>query len=217
MEQRECHGRSTESRRVSLMPLLRRVGHRRLSGKDRDVAERMKRFDRTIALRDATLVHTRPIRADDAPRLMALYDRLSGDTRYHRFFSVVRRLPPDWARFFANVDYDSRLALVVESPEDPDILNRGRSLRADQRAGYWRGCFRDSGQLAGAWARHDVIQGPPDGSRAERRPALPRVGPGRLPSHARPHRPIREVRQRSIEQGVVELRFTARAIESPAS
>lgn len=64
----------------------------------------------------------RPIRADDAPRLVALYDHLSGDTRYQRFFSVMQRLPPDWARFLANVDYESRLALVVESPDDHDTL-----------------------------------------------------------------------------------------------
>ena len=64
----------------------------------------------------------RPIRADDAPRLVTLYDHLSRDTRYHRFFSVMQRLPPDWARFLADVDYEARLALVVESPEDPDAL-----------------------------------------------------------------------------------------------
>ena len=87
-----------------------------------DAAERLKRFDRAIALRDGTLARMRPIRADDAPRLVALYDHLSRDTRYSRFFSVMQRLPPDWARFLANVDYESRLALVVESPDDPDTL-----------------------------------------------------------------------------------------------
>jgi RimJ/RimL family protein N-acetyltransferase len=85
-------------------------------------ATRLVRFDRPVALRDGTLVRMRPIRADDAPRLVTLYDRLSRDTRYHRFFSVMRRLPPDWARFLAEVDYRARLALVVEAPGDPDVL-----------------------------------------------------------------------------------------------
>jgi hypothetical protein len=67
----------------------------------------------------------RPIRMDGAPRLVTLDDHLSRDTRYHRFFSVMRRLPPDWARFLADVDYEQRLALVIESPEDPDTLMRG--------------------------------------------------------------------------------------------
>ena len=75
-----------------------------------------------MPLRDGTHVRMRPIRADDAPRLVALYDRLSRDTRYHRFFSVMRRLPPDWARFLADVDYRTRLALVVQAPDDPDTL-----------------------------------------------------------------------------------------------
>ena len=32
----------------------------------------------------------------------------------------MRRLPPDWARFLANVDYVTRFALVAESPVPGD-------------------------------------------------------------------------------------------------
>jgi GNAT superfamily N-acetyltransferase len=99
------------------------------SDEKRDIRERMAPaapdpviFDRLVSLRDGTRVRMRPIRADDAPRLQALYDRLSRDTRYQRFFSVMQRLPPDWARFLAQVDHCSRQALVVESPTDPDAL-----------------------------------------------------------------------------------------------
>ena len=56
----------------------------------------------------------RPIHADDEPRLGDLYDRLSRQTAYQRFFTVMRRLPPDWAHFLANVDYARRFALVAE-------------------------------------------------------------------------------------------------------
>jgi len=80
------------------------------------------RFDREITLRDGSRVRMRPIRPDDEPRLVALYDHLSRDTRYQRFFSVMRRLPPDWARFLATVDYARRFALVAEAPGDPDTL-----------------------------------------------------------------------------------------------
>src|SRR5689334_3996974 len=75
-----------------------------------------------VELRDGTRVRLRPIRPDDEPRLVELYDRLSQDSRYHRFFSVMRRLPLNWARFLANVDYVRRLALVVEAPRDPQTL-----------------------------------------------------------------------------------------------
>jgi hypothetical protein len=89
---------------------------------DRPPDDRLVRFDRTVTLRDGTGVHVRPIRATDAPGLVALYDHLSRDTRYYRFFSVMQRLPPDWARLLATVDYRSRLALVAEAPDDPDTL-----------------------------------------------------------------------------------------------
>src|ERR1700758_918640 len=80
------------------------------------------RFDRELTLRDATRVRMRPIRPDDEPRLVALYEHLSRDTRYHRFFSVMQRLPTDWAHFLANVDYARRFALLAEAPGDAETL-----------------------------------------------------------------------------------------------
>jgi RimJ/RimL family protein N-acetyltransferase len=71
-------------------------------------------LQREIALRDGTRLELRPIRPEDEQRLAELYDRLSRHTAYQRFFTVMRRLPPDWAHFLANVDYRRRLALVVE-------------------------------------------------------------------------------------------------------
>ena len=56
----------------------------------------------------------RPIRPEDARRLMEFHERLSRHTAYQRFFTLMNRLPPDWAHFLANVDYRRRLALVVE-------------------------------------------------------------------------------------------------------
>jgi RimJ/RimL family protein N-acetyltransferase len=79
----------------------------------------LSRFDRVLTLRSGERVRVRPIRPDDEPRLSELYDRLSRDTRYHRFFTVMRRLPPDWAHFLANVDYDRRFAVVAEDLAAP--------------------------------------------------------------------------------------------------
>lgn len=77
------------------------------------------RFERALTLRGGELVRVRPIRPDDEPRLVELYDRLSRDSRYQRFFTVMRRLPPDWAHFLANVDYQTRFALVAEEIGTP--------------------------------------------------------------------------------------------------
>jgi len=66
-----------------------------------------------VTLRNGAAVRLRPIRPDDAPRLLAVCDRLSARTVYQRFFSV-RRLRPEEAHAFANVDDRERMAVVAE-------------------------------------------------------------------------------------------------------
>lgn len=94
----------------------------------REPADYPRGLEGTVTLRDGARVRIRPIRPDDAPRLCALYDRLSADTAYQRFFTVMRRLPPDWARVFATVDYRRRLALVAEHDAggEPELIGVGR-------------------------------------------------------------------------------------------
>ena len=70
-------------------------------------------LDRAVALRNGASVGLRPIRPDDAPRLMALCHRLSPHTVFQRFFSP-RRLRAEDAHALANVDYLERMALVAE-------------------------------------------------------------------------------------------------------
>jgi RimJ/RimL family protein N-acetyltransferase len=83
-------------------------------------------LERELALRDGSVVRIRPIRPDDAPGLQALHGRLSRESAYQRFFAIVRRLPPDWARILASVDYQRRLALVVEAGAGADLVGVGR-------------------------------------------------------------------------------------------
>jgi acetyltransferase len=77
-----------------------------------------RELERDLVLGDGARVQIRPIRPEDAPRLIAAYERLSAHSAYQRFFSVRRRLPPDWARFLATVDYRQRLALIAQGVED---------------------------------------------------------------------------------------------------
>jgi len=83
-----------------------------------------RELEHDVVLRDGARVRIRPIRPEDEPRLVSLYDRLSEYTAYQRFFTILKRLPPDWARFFANVDYQQRLALVaeIEVAGKPDLV-----------------------------------------------------------------------------------------------
>jgi RimJ/RimL family protein N-acetyltransferase len=87
-----------------------------------------------VKLRNGSYAHIRPIRPDDAPRLQELYSRLSRETAYHRFFTVMKRLPPDWAQILATVDYHRRLALVAEhdGAHGVEIVGVGRYEPTDE-------------------------------------------------------------------------------------
>jgi RimJ/RimL family protein N-acetyltransferase len=91
-------------------------------------------LERELTLRDGSVVRIRPIRPDDAPRLQELHSRLSNQTAYQRFFTVVKRLAPDWARVLATVDYHRRLALVVEpcASAEPGLIAVGRYDATDE-------------------------------------------------------------------------------------
>jgi len=93
-----------------------------------------KELEREVTLRDGSRLRLRPIRPEDQDRLIAFYDGLSRHTAYQRFFAVMKRLPPDWARLLANVDYERRLALIAEHgpPEAPELVGVARYEPTDQ-------------------------------------------------------------------------------------
>ena len=93
-----------------------------------------KELEREITLRDGSRLRLRPIRPEDQDRLSAFYDGLSRQSAYQRFFAVMKRLPPDWAHFLANVDYERRLALIAEhgTPEAPELIGVARYEQTDQ-------------------------------------------------------------------------------------
>jgi len=93
-------------------------------------------LERQIALKNGETLRIRPIRPDDEPRLVELYNRLSRHTVYQRFFTVMRRLPPDWVHYFANVDYRRRLALVAEreTVAGVELIGVGRYEPSDEES-----------------------------------------------------------------------------------
>ena len=88
-------------------------------------------LEHAIVLGDGARLLIRPIRPADEPRLVDFYDRLSQHTAYQRFFTIMKRLPPNWAHFLANVDYRRRLALIAE-PSPGELIAVARYETTDR-------------------------------------------------------------------------------------
>src|SRR5258706_3467214 len=84
-----------------------------------------------VLLSDGTTVHLRPIRPDDADRIVALHSRFSERTRYMRYFSAYPRIPQRDLDRFVNVDHSSREAFVVEHAGELIAVGRYERLGAD--------------------------------------------------------------------------------------
>jgi acetyl coenzyme A synthetase (ADP forming)-like protein len=93
------------------------------------MAEYPPEFELDIVLRDGEVAHVRPITPDDGQLLLDFFETLGPESRYFRFFRVKRQLDPEEVRFFTNVDYERRMALVVL--HDGRMVGVGRYDRLD--------------------------------------------------------------------------------------
>jgi acetyl coenzyme A synthetase (ADP forming)-like protein len=77
------------------------------------IAEYPVRFESDVVLRTGRTVHIRPVRAEDHPRLIDFYTRLSPESVHSRFFAICR---PEVAAAAspATVDYDREFGAVAE-------------------------------------------------------------------------------------------------------
>jgi L-amino acid N-acyltransferase YncA len=165
----------------------------------------------TVTATDGTRVSVRAIRPADAERLMAFHARLGEHTIYQRFFTVMKRLPPDWARMLAEVDYVTRLALVaeVETPGGLELAAVARyepTARADtvEVAFVVQDAWQDKG--LGTLLFHDLLQ-------AAQARGFRRFSAYVLASNRRMLDLINRfarVVERKLDQGVIEATFTLR-------
>ncbi|WP_246136429.1 bifunctional GNAT family N-acetyltransferase/acetate--CoA ligase family protein [Leekyejoonella antrihumi] len=72
-------------------------------------------WEADVVLRDGSVAQVRPIRPDDAPAIQDFHERQSDESIYLRFFAPLKRLSEKDLHRFTHVDYDRRVALVMES------------------------------------------------------------------------------------------------------
>ncbi len=75
-------------------------------------------WESDVVLTDGGTVHIRPVRPDDEDALLALYERMSADSIYLRFFSPVSAPSAQQLERLTTVDYEERLALVAQLGDD---------------------------------------------------------------------------------------------------
>jgi acetyl coenzyme A synthetase (ADP forming)-like protein len=77
------------------------------------VPEYPAQWESDVVLADGGTVRIRPIRRDDEGRLLGLYERLSDESLYLRFFSPVPRPTAAQLERITSVDYRDHMALVA--------------------------------------------------------------------------------------------------------
>jgi len=77
---------------------------------------------------DGMELFLRPIKPEDAPLLVDLFNHLSAASIYYRFFSPLKSLPTPMLARFTQIDYDREIALVAldQSGETERILGVAR-------------------------------------------------------------------------------------------
>ena len=89
-------------------------------------------WEADVVLRDGGTAHIRPIRPDDAEQLARFHHRLSEETIYFRFFSLVRELSEQDLTRFTVLDYVDRVALVATVADQVIGVVRYERIDAEQ-------------------------------------------------------------------------------------
>ena len=101
-------------------------------------------------------IFVRPIKPEDAPLLMELFENLSPDSRYLRFFSPMKSLSRDFLVRFTQIDYDRHIGLVALEGEGDEekMLGVARVIMGpDRKSGEFSVAVGDKWQGHGVGRR----------------------------------------------------------------
>ena len=89
-------------------------------------------WEADVLLADGGVARLRPIRPDDAQRLVEFYARVSPESKYLRFFAPYPRLTPRDVARFTQVDYIDRVAFIITLGEQMIGVGRYDRLEDDE-------------------------------------------------------------------------------------
>lgn len=78
-----------------------------------------KELEQSFDLPDGHVLLLRPIQPEDEPAMIALFDAMTEEERYMRFFSPMAHVPHQLAARLSQIDYDREMALVLTEPGLP--------------------------------------------------------------------------------------------------
>jgi acetyltransferase len=87
-------------------------------------------YEAHVTTKEKDRIFIRPIRPEDAPLLVELFNTLSPRSVYYRFFTPLKKLPHSMLARFTQIDYDREIALVAmpESESVEKILGVARVI-----------------------------------------------------------------------------------------
>lgn len=110
-------------------------------------------YQRYITLPDGTSVLLRPIRPEDEPMEAKLFEQLSRESIYFRFFGYIPQVDHEFLTRFTHIDYDREMAIVAETTLDGE-----RSLIGVVRivGDNWNGDAEFAIVVADAWQKQGL-------------------------------------------------------------
>jgi len=96
-----------------------------------------KKYEMPWKLRNGQEVLLRPIKPEDEPMWLEMFQSFSEESIRYRFFQMLKDTPHEVRVRYCNIDYDREIAIVAESSEDhKKILGVGRlSIEPDGKTG----------------------------------------------------------------------------------
>ena len=109
-----------------------------------------KKYEMLWSLKNGQEVLLRPIKPEDEPMWLEMFQSFSEESIRYRFFQILRDTPHEVRVRYCNIDYDREIAIVAEIVEDGKrkILGVSRiNIEADGKSGemafiiadYWQG------------------------------------------------------------------------------